>query len=100
MSQSALRQACYSRLSSGDELQSRIYESLAHKGQIPGYVRGANTKSLVRLFCKGKCGKVRWAEMAVDYPGKAALLRSQLLDFEATCLACGRVAFDPYNWYR
>ena len=75
-------------------------QSGTYKGRLPAYALGADRRRLVRLLCKGKCGKIRWAEMTVDYPGEVALRKSQLLDFAAKCLVCGRVAVDPYNWYR
>jgi hypothetical protein len=67
--------------------------------RLPHYAQGANSRRLVKLFCKGRCCKTRWAEMNTDYPGEEILRKAQLCDFSATCLFCGRVAHDPYNWY-
>jgi hypothetical protein len=75
-------------------------EFIAYAGLLPIYARHANRKRVIRLLCKGRCCTTRWAEMSVDYPGEAVLRRSQVMDFVATCLRCGQVARDPYNWYR
>ena len=75
-------------------------QSVAYKGRLPAYALGADRRRLVRLLCKGQCCKTRWAEMTVDYPGETVLRDSQLLQFQARCLVCGRIACDPYNWYR
>ena len=32
--------------------------------------------------------------------GEEVLRSSQVGDFTATCLRCGYIANDPYNWYR
>jgi len=73
---------------------------IPYMGPLPRYASHANRNRLVRVLCKGRCCKTTWAEMSVDYPGEAVLRESQVLDFEATCLRCGHVARDPYNWYR
>jgi hypothetical protein len=75
-------------------------ESIAYTGSLPLYARRGNRKRLVRLLCKGRCCTTRWAEMKVDYPGEEILRKAQVFDFAATCLKCGEVANDPYNWYR
>jgi len=71
-----------------------------YSGKLPAYARGADRGRLVRVLCKGQCGMVRWAEMSVDFPGIDCLRNSQVGDFQATCLVCGRVARDSYNWLR
>jgi len=68
--------------------------------QLPNYAARANSARLVRLLCKGKCSHVVWAEMNVDYPGQEVLRKSQVGDFTAVCLKCGKIAQDPYNWLR
>jgi hypothetical protein len=68
--------------------------------KIPEYARRADPSRLVRLLCKGKCSCVRWAEMEQPYPGQDALRRAKVSEFSAKCLYCGKVAKDPYNWFR
>jgi hypothetical protein len=77
-----------------------VYSPPAYEGRLPNYAAAADRKRVVRLLCKGRCCKTRWAEMRVDYPGEDVLRRSRVLDFAATCLKCGYTARDPYNWYR
>lgn len=74
--------------------------SLEYKGALPNYAQSADRKRVVKILCKGKCGTTRWAEMNVDYPGQEVLRNSDLGDFTATCLKCGQVAKDSYNWFR
>lgn len=71
-----------------------------YTGRLPDYARDANRKRVVRVLCKGQCGKERWAEMEVDYPGDDILKSSQVDNFTATCLKCGYIARDHYKWYR
>ncbi len=77
-----------------------IDESFEYLGALPRYAEHADRKRLVKLLCKGDCNTTRWAEMTVAYPGQEVLTGSQVLDFTAICLKCGREAEDPYNWYR
>lgn len=67
---------------------------------LPDYARRADPAKLVRIFCKGVCCKGRWAQMNEDYPGEDVLKSAPLGQFTATCLVCGRVALDNYNWIR
>jgi hypothetical protein len=71
-----------------------------YSGHLQQYAADANRDRVVRLLCKGLCCRIRWALMNQDYPGESVLLRAKLRDFSAICLKCGRVAKDPYNWYR
>lgn len=75
-------------------------DPISYTGPLPAYASRADRKRLVRLLCKGGCFKTRWAEMKVDYPGEEILRKAQVFDFKATCLRCGEIANDPYNWYR
>jgi len=72
-----------------------------YHGRLPKYVLGVDRRRLVKITCRGACrGKTRWAEMEIDYPGRAALGRMNERDLIAHCLICGWEAPDPYNWYR
>jgi len=74
--------------------------SVVYSGSLPKYARNADRKRVVRVLCKGRCSRIRWAEMEVDYPGEETLRNSQVMDFRARCLLCGHIAQDPYNWDR
>ena len=67
---------------------------------LPAYAQRADPTRLVRILCKGPCRKTRWGEMNADYPGKDVLRNAQPGEFTATCLVCGYVARDQYNWFR
>jgi hypothetical protein len=67
---------------------------------LPKYAEHANKARLVKILCKGEHPHTAWAEMNVDYPGQEVLRKSQVSDYTATCLRCGKIARDPYNWYR
>jgi hypothetical protein len=68
--------------------------------KLPGYARHVDRTRLVRILCRGTCRMTRWAEMNAPYPGKDVLKRARLGQFRATCLQCGYVAVDNYNWFR
>ncbi len=68
--------------------------------KLPAYAKGADPTRLVRLLCKGSCSCVRWAEMEQPYPGADVLRNAQVFQFSARCLHCGKIANDPYNWFR
>lgn len=70
-----------------------------YKGPLPNYAQHTNRDRLVKLLCKGDCSGVVWAEMNTDYPGQEVLRKTQVGDFSATCLKCGKIAKDPYNWF-
>lgn len=74
--------------------------SSSNKTKLPKYARHADPSRLVYIVCKGDCAGSAWAEMAVDYPGWDVMWRSQVGDFEAKCLRCGKIARDPYNWVK
>jgi hypothetical protein len=65
---------------------------------LPGYAAGANPRQVVFLLCKGECCSMRWAEVHQSLPSTTELRHAQAYDYDATCLDCGRVAHDPYNW--
>jgi hypothetical protein len=70
-----------------------------YRGPLPNYAQHANRSRLVKLLCKGDCSHVVWAEMNTDYPGQDVLGKSQLGEFTAVCLRCGKTAKDSYNWF-
>jgi len=80
--------------------KSRAPKSSTYTGRLPAYAQHANRDRVVKLLCKGRCSKTRWAEMDVDYPGQEILQKSKPFDFSATCLFCGYVAEYSYNFYR
>ncbi len=67
---------------------------------LPNYAKYADRGRLVRLLCKGSCSSTQWAEMEQPYPGSDALKKAQVDDYTARCLKCGKIARDPYNWFR
>ena len=71
-----------------------------YKGRLPQYAQAADPERVVQIFCKGECRESSWAEMNVPYPGKAELKKDSAgpPKFRATCLRCGYVATDSYNW--
>jgi len=74
--------------------------SMEYTGILPNYAQKADRKKLVKVLCKGDCRSTRWAEMNVNYPGQKALRNSDLGDYNAKCLKCGKVAKDSYKWHR
>lgn len=74
--------------------------SAEYKKSIPQYAQNAARNKLVKALCKGKCGKVVWAELNLPYPGKEALKNAPMGKFQTRCLKCGSIAKDNYNWYR
>jgi len=75
-------------------------KSSGYSGKLPAYARHANRERVIKLLCKGRCSKTRWAEMDIDYPGQEILQKLEPGNFSATCLFCGYVAQYSYNWYR
>lgn len=67
-------------------------------GGLPKYARDADRSRLVRLFCKGKCVDLRWAQIQQDPPPMETLRQAQAFEYSAVCLVCEGVANDPYNW--
>jgi hypothetical protein len=85
---------------SNEIISSPRDRSAEYKKTLPKYAQNADREKLVKLLCKGKCGKVVWAELNSTYPGKEALKKASMGEFQARCLKCGSVAKDNYNWYR
>ncbi|KAA9176554.1 MULTISPECIES: hypothetical protein [Delftia] len=71
-----------------------------YKGNIPKYANKADPERIIHILCKGKCKKTTLAEINRPYPGKETLKSASLGDYKATCLQCGHIAQDNYNWYR
>ncbi len=71
-----------------------------YEKSLPQYAQNAARNKLVKLICRGKCGKVVWAELNLPYPGKETLKNEPMGKFKARCLKCGSIAKDNYNWYR
>lgn len=69
-----------------------------YNGRLPKYAQPANRNRMVKVFCKGICCRMRWAEMNTDCPSAEVLRTLQMGDLTATCLKCGHIAWDPYNW--
>jgi len=69
-----------------------------YNSRLPKYAQHANRKRLVKVFCKGICCCTRRAEMNTDCPDAEVLRTFQMGDLTATCLKCGHIARDPYNW--
>lgn len=71
------------------------------RGRLPDYAKNANRKRLVKLLCKGKCNRTRWAEMNVDFPGEQALRdpHNVIGKYSAKCLVCGEEALDASHWF-
>lgn len=74
--------------------------SAEYKKALPKYAQNIDRNRLIKLLCKGKCGKVVWAELNSAYPGKEALKKASMGEYQARCIKCGKVALDNYNWFR
>jgi hypothetical protein len=70
-----------------------------YEGFLPEYASRADRNRVVQLLCD-RCGTTRWAEMNIHYPGQQALRDAKNFNLSATCLKCGAVAHDSYNWHR
>lgn len=71
--------------------------------KIPKYAQAIPDKFRIRILCRGKCNGTRYAKLNLPYPG-AEELKSDggagLSQYRATCLRCGYVASDNYNWMK
>lgn len=65
---------------------------------LSDYAKSTPPELLVQLYCR-RCGSGRWARLNRPYPGKMALKNAKGPEYTATCLKCGDVATDNYNWY-
>ena len=68
--------------------------------KLPDYAVSTPQEKLVKIWCRGRCHKTRWAEMNVPYLGKVALQDSQPRQYTATCLICGYVDSGSSSWSR
>jgi hypothetical protein len=66
----------------------------------PDYARSTPDIYLVKILCRGRCNTTRWAKLNRPYPGKSSLRAAKMGEYSATCLSCGYVATDNYNWFR
>ncbi|MDM5142362.1 hypothetical protein OB959_21605 [Aeromonas bestiarum] len=89
-----------SEVDASDIIDSPRDSSADYKGKLPKYAQGASRGTLIKLLCKGKCGKTALAELNVVYPGREQLKKAPMGQYKARCLKCGAVAQDNYNWYR
>jgi len=67
---------------------------------VPNYASHVEPEYLIRILCRGRCGKTRWARLDKKFPGQTALRNATMGEYHATCLKCGYEANDSYNWYR
>ena len=88
------------KVQSTEIISSPRDRSAEYKKALPKYAQNADRDKLVKLLCKGKCGKVVWAELNSTYPGKETLKKASMGEFQARCLKCGSISQDNYNWYR
>jgi len=88
------------------ELHRRVKIMLSSKPptttfpKLPDYAKSTAHSHLIRILCRGRCNGTRWARLNKPYPGKSALTSAPMGEYEATCLKCGYVASDNYNWFR
>ena len=67
---------------------------------LPIYARDKDKNRLMKHLCKDKCHSTRWGVLNKDYPGYSILKEAKMGEYKLTCLKCGNVAYDNYNWYR
>jgi len=67
---------------------------------LPHYVGSTPIEYLIKIFCRGRCNGTRWARLNKPHPGKSTLRNAPMGEYQATCLQCGYVATDNYNWFR
>lgn len=81
------------------EYLSDVSPSYSPRG-VPDYASNTPTNLLIQILCRGTCNGTRWAVLNKPYPGESALKSADMFEFTATCLKCGYVASDNYNWFR
>lgn len=65
---------------------------------IPRYASHVPRERLVRCLCRGRCGRLVYAETSYEpWESSGAKINP---DLYATCLKCGYRATDEYNWIR
>lgn len=69
-------------------------------GSLPKYAQSADRSRIVKILCKGRCGKPRLAVLNKAYPGHSELRAAEMGEYLATCLMCSSIARDNYNWHR
>lgn len=67
---------------------------------LPEYANTTPQEYLIKILCRGQCGTTRWARLNRPYPGRTAIRGAEMGVYRATCLKCGYLASDNYNWYR
>lgn len=68
---------------------------------LPKYAQGVARDELVNYLCKGGCrGTVRWMRLNIAEPSLDVINKAEMGVFKATCLMCGSVMKDNYNWGR
>ena len=65
---------------------------------VPDYAKSVPEEYLVKIFCRGSCRGPRWGELNKAHPGVDEILEAEIGEYKATCLVCGHVADDSYNW--
>lgn len=68
--------------------------------RLPDYAKSTPDNLLVKILCRGRCNGTRWARLNKPYPGTSALREASFGEYRATCLECGYIASDNYNWFR
>jgi len=64
--------------------------------KLPGYAEHLPRQRLVKILCRGTCGKTRYAEVSrTPWKREGGAVDRDLF---ATCLVCGYRARDNYNW--
>ena len=71
-----------------------------YTGALPQYASRSDRTRLVKVLCRGRCRRTRWAELNTRYPGQATLRDTPRGVYSARCLFCGYEATDNYNWFR
>lgn len=97
---SRLEAKTYSRVSVEDLIQAPRDRGNDFQGALPKYAAPADRAKVVKILCRGKCGTTRFAQLNMPYPGQDVLRSAPMHEYEATCLRCGKVAIDSYNWHR
>lgn len=67
--------------------------------KLPQYAKSVPSEFVIKIICH-RCRASRWAQLNKPYPGKTAIRNAKMGEYKATCLKCGYVAMDNYNWYR
>jgi ribosomal protein S27AE len=80
-------------------VETPLNRSSEYKGVLPEYAQRADRKRIVKFLC-GKCNSTRFGEMNQDYPGTDVLRDDDSGIYRATCLKCGYITGDSYNWIR